>query len=455
MADEVVASSSARLASAPNLAPSFVAPAYPLSINGRELSASALMIAAFSALAWLGHSPPFNGMTFAACLIAAWVGYALFFSHQRSTTTVLWLGITVAVAARVAGLLTSPIYEDDWARYLWDGYRFLQDGTPYAEPPGAFLEDSSLDASWLSVLGQVNNPDVPTIYAPALQYVFAFVSWLAPTSLAALKCLLIAFDLALWAIVWRLGGARAGLGYALCPLVICEVSFNAHADIIGAALAVACYALVRNGRALAGGAVFGLALACKPFAVIVAPGLINKRWHLAALAIAAVLGALYAPFILKGATEYAGLEAFSRWWEFNSLGFAVVKAALGDTLARPLSLALGVVLSASLMLYWRLREPDTLPPADLWLIALLFVAPVINPWYLLWAVPWACLRPNALTWSILPAVSVSYLTAGVLGIDGPGFHDHPAWVRPLEVILAATIFLGLRGWPRSAVAREA
>jgi hypothetical protein len=86
---------------------------------------------------------------------------------------------------------------------------------------------------------------------------------------------------------------------------------------------------------LVAGGVFGLASACKPFAVIVAPTLTNRRWPLIALAAAATLVVLYAPFIWKGATEYAGLEAFSRWWEFNSLAFAVVKAALGDTLARP------------------------------------------------------------------------------------------------------------------------
>lgn len=417
-----------------------------LDIGSRPLCASALMVAAYLTLAWRGGSPPIDGMVFAASLIAAWTGYALFFAEERPTPAALWLGVAVSVAARIAGLMTPPIYEDDWARYLWDGYRFLQDGTPYLAAPIAYAGDSSLDASWLSILGTVNNPDVPTIYAPTLQYVFAFTSWIAPTSVAGLKSVLIAFDLALWAVISRLAGARAGLRYALCPLVVFEVSFNAHADIIGASLAVACYALVRSGGNLAGGAVFGLALACKPFAVIVAPAIANRRWVLVALAAAAVLLGLYVPFVLKGATEFAGLEAFSRYWEFNPLGFAVVKAALGDSIARPLSLVLGVTLSASLMLHWRLREAHTLPPCDHWLLALLLFAPVINPWYLLWAVPWVCLRPNALTWSVLPTVSISYLTVGVLGMEGPGFYDHPVWVRPLEVIAAGAIYLGLRTW---------
>lgn len=423
-----------------------VSASQPSGIGTFELGGYALMLAAYSSFAWLGASPPVNGLAFAVTFAAAWVGYALLFAVD--SRSVLWLGICVAVAARVAGLVTPPIYEDDWARYLWDGYRFLQDGTPYLAAPSAYASDEILSTEWLSILGTVNNPDVPTIYAPALQYVFAFTSWLGPANLKMLKGILIAFDLVLWATIWRLAGPRAGLRYALCPLVVFEVSFNAHADIIGAALAVASYALVRGRLPLVGGAVFGLAVACKPFALIVVPAILGRRWAMVCLSAAVVLLGLYLPFIAKGATEYAGLEVFSRWWEFNSLGFAVVNAALGDAIARPVSLALGAMLAASAMLYWRLREPETSPPADHWLLALLLFAPVINPWYLLWAVPWASLRPSALTWSVLPAVSISYLTTGVLGIDTPQSFDHPLWVRPLEIIAALTIYLGLRVWAR-------
>jgi hypothetical protein len=412
--------------------------------NVRRLGGISLLLGAFVALALAGHFPPIEALSFAIALSAAWVGYALFFLDRSSvTTSVLWLGIGAAIAARIAGLATPPIYEDDWARYLWDGYRFLQDGTPYAHAPALYVDDANVDPGWQSILQQVNNPDVPTIYAPALQYVFALASWFAPTSLAVLKVILIGFDLVLWVTVWRLAGTAAGLRYALCPLVIFEVSFNAHADIIGAALAVVCYALAHNGKKVAAGVAFGVALACKPFAVICAPALTTRHWPSIALGAAAALALLYVPFIRDGATELAGVQIFSKWWEFNSLGFAGLKAAFGDSAARPLALVIGVGLCGALMMSWRLREPNTVPPADKWLLALLALAPVINPWYLLWAAPWACLRPTALTWSVLPAVSVSYLTFGVLGHDQVHAFDHPAWVRPLEVALAAAIWVSL------------
>jgi alpha-1,6-mannosyltransferase len=415
-------------------------------VSGEQLQAvgvaPALILAAFSSLAWLSHAPPVAAWQFLLCFVIAWLAFG-WLNTAEPTRATLAVGVISALAVRLAGLSAVPIYEDDWARYLWDGFRFLQDGTPYGYAPAAYVDDASLDQTWTSILSQVNNPTVPTIYAPTLQYVFALAAWIAPASLTALKALLIAADLAIWALIARLGGAVAGLRYALCPLVIFEVSFNAHADIIGVALMISCYALVRSSRFIESGVVFGLALASKPFAIVVAPTFLLKRWPLIAFGATAALALLYLPFVIEGATELEGLQIFSRWWEFNSFGFAGLKAIFGDPSARPIGFVVGAALAATLGLHWRVTQPQTVPPADHWLLALLLFAPVINAWYLLWVVPWVCLRPNALTWSILPAISLSYLTVGVLGHTGAGFHDHPDWARPLEFGVAVAIYVAL------------
>jgi hypothetical protein len=406
----------------------------------RRAAASTLILASFVALAWLAQSPPVDASSFVTSLGIAWLGYSLFFAGQEPSPSTLRWATGCAIAVRAVGIWSHPVYEDDWARYLWDGLRFLQDGTPYGTPPLSYSEDASLARAWRAILAQVNNPDVPTIYAPALQYVFAASAWIAPTSLTALKSLFVIFDLGVWALVARLGGNLAGLRYALCPLVIFEISFNAHADVVGAFLTMASFALLRKGSPIKSGLAFGLALACKPFAIIVAPSFVRSRWGLVSIGAGVALVALYAPFIWNGATERAVLQHFAQWFEFNSFGFAVLKEVFGDPAARMLGLVLGCGLSGALILRWLARERDTLPPADTWLIALLFFAPVVNPWYLLWAVPWASLRPNPLSWSIFPAISLAYLTAGVIGIADRGFYDHPAWVRPLEAFTAFAIY---------------
>ncbi len=405
--------------------------------------ASSLILATFVTLAGLAQSPPVNALSFVASLGLTWLAYALFFAGQELSPFTLRWATGCAIAVRVAGIWSHPVYEDDWARYLWDGFRFLADGTPYGMPPLSYVDDGSLTAAWHAILEQINNPEIPTIYAPTLQYVFAASAWIAPASLTALKSLFVVFDLGLWALVARLGGNLAGLRYALCPLVIFEISFNAHADVVGAFLTVASFALLSRGRSVESGLAFGLALACKPFAIIIAPSFVHSRWALVSLGAGAALVVLYAPFVLNGATEQAGLQYFAQWFEFNSFGFAVLKEVCGDAAARILGLALGCGLCGALVLRWLVRERGTIPPADTWLIALLLFAPVINPWYLLWAVPWASLRPNPLSWSVFPAISLAYLTAGVIGIADRGFYDHPAWVRPLEVFTASAIYLSI------------
>ncbi len=409
----------------------------------RDAIALALILTAFAMLAVLAQSPPVHASFFVLSLGSAWLAYALFFANGDISQSSLGWATVCAIALRITGIWSHPVYEDDWARYLWDGFRFLEDGTPYGAPPLSYSDEESVPAAWRGILEQINNPAIPTIYAPTLQYVFAVSSWIAPASLTALKILFVLFDIGVWALVARLGGYRAGLRYALCPLVIFEISFNAHADVVGAFLTVTSFALVRKGRSIGSGLIFGLALACKPFAIVVAPSFVRERWGLIGLGAAIALAALYAPFFLNGATERDGLQHFAQWFEFNSIGFAALKYVVDDPVARVLGLAFGGALSGALILRWLFRERGTFLPADTWLISLLFFAPVINPWYLLWAVPWASLRPNPVSWSVLPAISLAYLTVGVLGLADPGVYDHPAWVRPLELFTAICIYLGI------------
>jgi hypothetical protein len=374
---------------------------------------------------------------------SAWLAFAAFVSCNQPGRTAIVFGFTAACLARVVGIAATPVYEDDWARYLWDGWRTIREGTPYGIAPAEFLERADVPSSWMAILQTVNHPDVPTIYGPTLQGVFALASAVAPADLIVLKVVLVIFDLVIWGLLWRLGGSEAGLRYALCPLVIFEVSFNAHADVVGVAFMVLAFCLLSQSRSIVSGIAFGLAIAAKPLAIALAPIFVQRRAFAAVIAAVIAIGVIYAPFVLRGATEADGLAIFSKYWEFNSFGFAVLKIFVSEPAVRVLSLAIGSALSGALVLAWLLRSPDTTPPVDLWLLAMFLFSPVVNAWYLLWIVPWAALRGSALSFAALAAVSASYLTDGVLGIEGDGYHDHQWWVRPLEALLFASIAFGL------------
>ena len=135
-----------------------------------------------------------------------------------------------AVVFRLCGLAGGPFFEDDFYRYLWDGYRFATTGTPYGAAPETFFVDPAVPALFQGVLDGINYPELPTIYAPVTQVVFLLGYWLQPASVTALQIILIAIDLAVVALLLRLAPARNVLLYAWCPLVIKEVAFTAHPD---------------------------------------------------------------------------------------------------------------------------------------------------------------------------------------------------------------------------------
>ena len=123
----------------------------------------------YALLAVLAGQPGEPGLPQFYCLIA-WTGlpvFALYFYFLRREEPfpvgrmILW-----AVVFRLCGFAGGPFFEDDFFRYLWDGYRFATTGTPYGIAPEAFFVDPGVPAALVPVLDRINNPDLPTIYGP-------------------------------------------------------------------------------------------------------------------------------------------------------------------------------------------------------------------------------------------------------------------------------------------------
>ena len=59
-------------------------------------------------------------------------------------------------------------------------------------------------------------------------------------------------------------------------------------------------------------------------------------------------------------------------------------------------------------------------------------SPVINPWYLLWLLPFAAIAPSVSAWTASVAVFLAYVTGLNLNDGDLQPYQQPAWVRPLE-----------------------
>ena len=179
-----------------------------------------------------------------------------------------------------------------------------------------------------------------------------------------------------------------------------------------------------------------------------------RHWTL----FAAVLALVRLPFVLGGGTEAATLGVFALEWRFNAALFDVFTLALSDRHARVVA---GVVFLAfwgwCLVRHWRgSRTRDGDVPRGDWVIgALLLLGPVINPWYVIWLLPFAVVHRSAWAWTATVAVLLSYCTGLNLADLDLAPYAQPAWVRPVEFGAIALAWLwDVRRFRRKRAARQ-
>ena len=401
----------------------------------------------YGALAWLVRETgdPSLGVFFAVVgwTFALVVGLYLF-SGWRGEALPIGRLIFWAVVFRLCGLVGGPFYEDDFYRYLWDAFRFAQDGTPYGVAPESYFADATVPERFQRVLDQVNNPHLATIYGPTTQLSFLLAYAIRPGSVLALQVVFVAFDLLLIGLLLKLAPARAVLLYAWCPLVVKEVAFTAHTDVLGVGLLIAAIALARKGRWQAVAVCLAFSVAAKAIALLLVPFVLRRAGVKPWLLFIGALVLIYAPFVWQGGTDLATLAVFAQEWLYNAGLFTILASVLSDFQAR--AVAALAFLGFWCWCYRQYRPGGTdeqpIPRGD-WLFgALLALAPVVNPWYLLWVLPFAVIYPSAWAWTASASVLLSYIRG--LHLDDWHLHpfEQPVWVRPLEYGLILLAF----GW---------
>ena len=342
-------------------------------------------------------------------------------------------GRTALVIALVSGLLfrllllpEPPLLSDDYFRYLWDGLLQTRGINPYRYAPA----DPALTGLADSLQAQVNHAEVRTIYPPLAQLVFLFAAatgggWLT------LKAIWLACDVAIAGLLYQLLPAKPRISawalYWWSPLVVIEVAWNAHLDLLGVLLVVATlYSARRTTRpASALGVTLGGATLVKYFAVALLPSLARGRrpWRLIIAFVLTVL-ALYLPYISAGRHLFAGLTTYAAHWRFNDGLFWLLATLTTSTVLAKL-LAAFVVL---FIIFQSARNEWPLERAAFWLIgAILVLSPTVHPWYLLWMVPLIALRPNRAWLYLSGSVFLAYYGLG--DYWATGVWPEPCWIK--------------------------
>ncbi|MFI9361583.1 hypothetical protein ACIG5E_11025 [Kitasatospora sp. NPDC053057] len=361
---------------------------------------------------------------------------------ERQVVPVVLVG-SILVAA--AGLLAPPRTSDDAYRYVWDGRVQAAGVSPYAHAPDdpalLRLRDPGLFpvgdgcSAWderLTVAGdciRINRPAVRTIYPPVAEAWFLVVHPFGG-GVRGVQVGGALLAVATTGVLLAVGGRRrrrAAL-WGWCPGVTVWAVNDAHVDTLGALLMVAGLGCAVRGRAGAGGALLGAAVATKLLPALAMPGAVSgllarrpaKRdlGPVRALALlAAALGAFVAAYLPYVAVSGVGVLGYlpgylrEEGYEQGHLErFGLLRTVLSDRWA-PWAAAL--VLAAVVL--WVLRRGDPGRPWRGALLvtgtALLLVAPSY-PWYGLLVVALVALD-GRWEWLAVPAAGqMLYLVGG-------------------------------------------
>ena len=369
---------------------------------------------------------------------------ALLWNQSVASARLIFAGAAIAHALTLAG---GPAFEDDYFRFIWDGWRTLQSGTAYGIPPESFFAADGVPPPLEAVLNGVNNPEYPTIYGPILQIAFAAVFALFGTEPLGLQLLFAGTNLLLIVLLLRRYAPGHVALYAWNPLVLVETSLHLHPDGL---LSAALFAALLAGRArpIAAGMLLGVAAGVKLVALAAWPLLLRLR-PAALLAASGLLALLYLFFLVQG--KGAGFDStatFAVQWHFNPLLYEPLFQLFGWQAGR-----IAAALMAGLFVIWlhaRSRSAGEVPLAAIFGVILLF-APAVNSWYLLWLLPFAVGRGQIWPFAATAALPLSYLTG--LNLDDPGleaFAVHPLARIALWSILAIALMFDWQRRRRSS-----
>ena len=412
-----------------------------------------LEVAALASFGWMdGIALPLPRLLLPAAAFLCYLAAGLGVSRVSPPPLVLVWGL--GIVARLALLPLAPELSDDIHRYLWDGHVLREGVNPYAHPPN----DEALAALRTGWHGEINHPDVPTIYPPLAQMLFALVNVVGGTILAA-KLVWLCFDLGCAALLQRIAArtgrnpARVLVWYLWSPLLIVETAWSAHYDAVGLFLVTALIGVAAcrrddrrtgspappprpdppsSGRFPGGwkrpatlGSVLGLATLVKFAPAAVLPPLARRYGVRAVVAFAAVCAVLYLPFAGAGVSALTGgLRTYARHWSANEGAFSLVLQLVGDPVRARAAVAV-LVLAVAGYTAWRRFSVER---ALLWVLgAGLLLSPTVHPWYVLWVLPMAALRSHPPFLLLGGLAFLGYW--GLASYEAAGVWPQPGWNR--------------------------
>ena len=317
----------------------------------------------------------------------------------------LWWILGFAMLFRATALFIEPGLSDDIYRYLWDGKVLNHGINPYLYAPSAPELAPLRDALYETI----NHKHIGTPYGPVMIAFFAVAERLAHSVFVMKLAFLLADGLVIALLVRLLRASNRPashvLIYAWSPLVLVEVAGNGHNDVLAILFLLGALALLMRGSLWKVSLGLALAIASKYLALLFLPALWRRLGRTGRVLLPLTLIAAFLPFHQALAQHADSLFAVGSAWRFNDSLFTIIRFMTGsDTLSRIIAAVLFLLLAA----FVYRREQPVLKGAMMLIGGALLLTTTLQPWYLLWIVPFLCFYPNR-AWILLTGlVMLSY-----------------------------------------------
>ncbi len=358
-----------------------------------------------------------------------------------------WLPIIIftGLISRIILIPSTPVLEDDFYRYFWDGAVTANGINPYKYSPQDVENDSlqipdrlvQLKKESGEVFNNINHRHIRTIYPLLAQGIFASAYFIAPWQTWIWKLILLLFDLLLLFILYRLlKFLKLSLFflsfYWLNPIVLHEFYSAAHMDLLALPFVMFSLYFFIKKKQTAAIVLLAVATGFKVWPLILLLLYIRKDWNNKNLVVknlviySGIVIALFIPVLISGIDESLGFVRYAEAWvnnaafynffsDFISWIISVTGISLSYNYLLP---RFGIGIVYLIILFFILRKKSEnhfifFEKASLIVVILFLISPAQFPWYYTWMVPLLVIRPKAallLYPVLLPLYNLNYLT---------------------------------------------
>lgn len=332
--------------------------------------------------------------------------------NDEHNSKIVFLVVGFGILFRMTLIPTSYTTSDDVHRYLWEGKVIVNGFNPYTTPPN----DSSLvhlrDANY----EKVTFKNMPAIYPPLSQVVFALNYFVVGNTTVFLKIIYLIFEVITLIFLIRLLKLKGKdpkliLLYSWLPLPILEYFNNSHIDVIGITFLVLFIYYFEKEKYNLSSVMLAFAFLSKLIALLALPLVIKKLGFKKSIVFCTILSFVgiifYLPFLSGNVDVLAGLLKYLSRWEFNGSVYNLFKIIFSS--GQTARIICAVLLSVSVIII-AFRYKNFSNAVSAVFICIIIFSTTMYPWYLGWIAAINVLNPFYSVMSLFFTINFSNFT---------------------------------------------